>query len=94
MVTIAGGTGWRITVEPAGTCTGIVQAVQVTWRPRWRVVARASPRHTGPSAAHTGDLRRIGATAADARAARPAGHPGHRGDAGAAGTFGQRGRLG
>jgi uncharacterized protein YndB with AHSA1/START domain len=57
---------WRISLEPAGTGTQIVQTFQVTNCPRWWewIVARANPRHIDRSSALTEDLRRIGAVAA------------------------------
>ena len=59
-------THWRISLEPAGTGTRIVQTFQVTRCPRWWewIVARANPRHIDRSAALTEDLHRIGAAAA------------------------------
>ena len=63
-------TDWRITLEPAGTRTRVVQAFQVTRCPRWWewLVARVNPRHIDRSAALTADLHRIAAVAAtDAR---------------------------
>ena len=64
---------WRITLEPAGTGTRIVQTFQVTRCPRWWewIVARVNPRHIDRSATLTGDLQRIAAIAAAARLTRP-----------------------
>jgi uncharacterized protein YndB with AHSA1/START domain len=57
---------WRITLEPAGAGTQIVQTFAVTKCSRWWewIVARAIPRHIDRSAALTDDLRRIAAVAA------------------------------
>ena len=57
---------WRITLEPAGAGTRIVQTFAVTKCPRWWewIVARFVPRHIDRSAALTDDLRRIAAVAA------------------------------
>jgi hypothetical protein len=62
---------WRITLEPAGAGTRILQTFAVTKCPRWWewIVARFVPRHIDRSAALTDDLRRIAAVAA---ADRPA----------------------
>jgi uncharacterized protein YndB with AHSA1/START domain len=59
-------TDWRVSLEPAGAGTRIVQTFQVTRCPRWWewIVARANPRHIDRSAALTEDLHRIGAVAA------------------------------
>ena len=66
-------TDWRISLEPAGSRTQIVQTFQVTRCPRWWewIVARVNPRHIDRSAALTADLHRIGAVAmADLRGSR------------------------
>jgi hypothetical protein len=57
---------WRITLEPAGAGTRIVQTFAVTKCPRWWewIVARSVPGHDDRSAALTDDLRRIAAVAA------------------------------
>jgi uncharacterized protein YndB with AHSA1/START domain len=63
-------TDWRISLEPAGTGTRIVQTFQVTRCPRWWewIVARVNPPNIDRSAALTEDLHRIGeVAAADAR---------------------------
>lgn len=89
-------THWRISLEPAGTGTRIVQTFQVTKCPRWWewLVARVNPRHIDRSAALTEDLHRIGARAAAARAGKAAGDADRRGDGGAAAdTPGHQGRL-
>lgn len=89
-------THWRITLEPVGSGTRIVQTFQLTKCPRWWewIVARANPRHIDRSAALTEDLRRIGVlAAANARAATAAADADDRGDDGTATTSGQRERL-
>lgn len=57
---------WRISLEPAGAGTRIVQTFQVTKCPRWWewIVAQVNPRHIDRSAALTDDLHRIAAVAA------------------------------
>jgi uncharacterized protein YndB with AHSA1/START domain len=68
-------TDWRITVEPIGTRTRIVQTYQMTTNSRWFgwVVARLNPTHLDRSDALTEDLRRIGTlAAADPHAVAPA----------------------
>jgi hypothetical protein len=64
-------TDWRISLEPAGTATQIVQTFQLTKLPRWWewILARINPSHIDRSAALTEDLRRIGVIAAGAPAA-------------------------
>ena len=66
---------WRITLDPAGAGTRIVQTFQVTKCPRWWewLVARVVTPHIDRSAALTGDLHRLAAIAADARIADNAG---------------------
>ena len=58
---------WRVTLEPAGAGTQIVQTFEVTRCPRWWewIVTRFIPRHIDRGAALTDDLRRIAAVAAD-----------------------------
>jgi uncharacterized protein YndB with AHSA1/START domain len=65
---------WRITLEPAGAGTRIVQTFAVTKCPRWWewIVARFVPRHIDRSAALTDDLRRIAAVAAATNHSSPA----------------------
>ena len=57
---------WRITLEPVGAGTRIVQTFAVTKCPRWWewIVMRFVPWHIDRSAALTDDLRRIAAIAA------------------------------
>jgi uncharacterized protein YndB with AHSA1/START domain len=57
---------WRITLEPAGAGTRIVQTFAVTKCPRWWewIVRRFVPRHIDRSVALTDDLRRIATVAA------------------------------
>jgi len=59
-------TDWRISLEPAGAGTKIVQTFQLTKCPRWWewILARINPLHLDRSAALTEDLRRIGVIAA------------------------------
>jgi len=65
---------WRITLQPAGAGTRIVQTFAVTKCPRWWewIVMRFIPRHTDRSAALTDDLRRIAAVAAATNHSSPA----------------------
>jgi uncharacterized protein YndB with AHSA1/START domain len=68
-------TDWRITLEPVGTRTRIVQTYQVIAIASWfdRLVARVNPRHLDRSAALAEDLHRLGAVAAaGAPTVRPA----------------------
>ena len=53
---------WRISLEPAGTGTQIVQTFQMTKFPRWWewTLVRMNPSHIDRSTALTEDLRRIG----------------------------------
>jgi Polyketide cyclase / dehydrase and lipid transport len=64
-------TDWRISLEPAGAGTQIVQTFQLTKFPHWWewILVRINPSHIDRSAALTEDLRRIGAIAAGAPAA-------------------------
>jgi uncharacterized protein YndB with AHSA1/START domain len=59
-------TDWRITIEPVGTRTRIVQTYQVTRMARWLhwAAVRLNPMHLDRSGALTEDLRRIGTIAA------------------------------
>jgi hypothetical protein len=61
-------TDWRISLEPVGAGTQIVQTFQLTKFPRWWewILARINPSHIDRSAALTEDLRRIGVIAAAA----------------------------
>jgi uncharacterized protein YndB with AHSA1/START domain len=64
-------TDWRITLEPVGTGTRIVQSFDVTRCPGWWewLVSRLVTAHIDRSSALTEDLRRIGAVAATEAAA-------------------------
>jgi uncharacterized protein YndB with AHSA1/START domain len=68
---------WRISLEPAGTGTQIVQTFQMTKFPRWWewALARMNPSHIDRSTALTEDLRRIGVIAAAAHATLPRTEP-------------------
>jgi uncharacterized protein YndB with AHSA1/START domain len=70
-------TDWRISLEPAGTATQIVQTIQLTKLPHWWewTLVRINPSHIDRSAALTEDLRRIGAIAAAGAPAAPATGP-------------------
>ncbi len=64
-------THWRLSLEPDGAGTQIVQTFQLTKFPRWWecILVRINPSHIDRSAALTEDLRRIGVIAAGAPAA-------------------------
>lgn len=66
---------WRITLDPAGAGTRIVQTFQVTKCPRWWewIVARVVTQHIDRRAALTEDLYRLAAIAAGVRTADNAG---------------------
>jgi hypothetical protein len=66
-------TDWRISLEPAGAGTQIVQTYELTKCPRWWewILARINPSHIDRSAALTEDLRRIGVIAAAGAPAAP-----------------------
>ena len=67
---------WRISLEPTGAGTRIVQTFRLTKFPRWWewMVAWANPPHIDRSAALTEDLRRLAAiAAADTPTAKSAG---------------------
>jgi uncharacterized protein YndB with AHSA1/START domain len=61
-------TEWRITLEPDGGKTRIVQSYEVIMIARWFlwVVTRINPPHLDRTEALTGDLRRLAAVAANA----------------------------
>lgn len=56
-------TEWRITLEPAGEGTRIVQTYRVVKLPRWFdiMVSRTIPTHSDRNPALAGDLERLGA---------------------------------
>jgi uncharacterized protein YndB with AHSA1/START domain len=68
---------WRISLEPAGAGTQIVQTFQLTKFPHWWewILMRINPSHIDRSAALTEDLRRIGVIAAAGAPAAPATGP-------------------
>jgi len=70
-------TDWRISLEPAGAGTQIVQTFQLTKFPHWWewILVRINPSHIDRSAALTEDLRRIGVIAAAGAPAAPATGP-------------------
>lgn len=59
-------TEWRLSLEPVGDRTRVVQSFRVTKLPRWAewVFVRAIPGHADRSAELSQDLRRLGALAA------------------------------
>ncbi|WP_170317307.1 SRPBCC family protein [Acrocarpospora corrugata] len=59
-------TDWRITLEPTGDQTRIVQTFQVTSMPRWLdwILTRMNPLHIDRAEALTDDLARIATIAA------------------------------
>jgi uncharacterized protein YndB with AHSA1/START domain len=66
-------TEWRITLEPAGDGTRIVQTYQVTTMPGWfeAIVSRTIPAHSDRTAALAADLARLGAVVDHAAEPRP-----------------------
>ena len=62
-------TEWRITLEPAGDGTRIVQTYQVTKMPGWfeAIVSRTMPAHSDRNTALAADLARLGAIVASTR---------------------------
>ena len=66
-------TEWRITLEPAGDGTRIVQTYQVTKMPGWfdAIVSRTMPAHHDRTAALAADLARLGAVVDRAAEPRP-----------------------
>jgi uncharacterized protein YndB with AHSA1/START domain len=70
-------TDWRISLEPAGAGTQIVQTFQMTKFPHWWewILVAINPSHIDRSAALTEDLRRIGVIAAAGAPAAPATSP-------------------